>query len=426
MQNDWITLAIFVIGYALFATMPKWRPWVACACAAAMVVTGRLELADAIGHKVNWNVIALFWGTLVLAELFMLSRMPAVLAERLVDKMPTVRGAMVAVCLLASFLSMFVENVAVVLIVAPIALSLSEKIEIKPVRLLILLAICSNLQGTATLIGDPPSMIMAGYMKMNFNDFFVYLGKPGIFFAVQVGMLASMAVVAWMLRRHRNAITLIAVEKVKSSVPSILMLLLIVGLALTSAIDPDFKWFAGAFTCALALCGIVWLWRGPRWVTVKELVKALDWGTTIFLIGVFVMTGGLSESGWLDRLAAWMARVVGTNLAAAFIAIVAVAVLVSAVVDNVPFLLAMIPVAQKVSDQTGTAAPLLLFGLLIGSCLGGNITPIGASANIVSVGILKKRGYQVSFGEFMAVGMPFTLAAVVAACLMVWLIWAPK
>lgn len=425
MQTEWMTLAIFAVGYALFAVLPKWRPLVACACAALMVITGQLGWADALGAKIQWNVIALFWGTLVLAELFMLSRMPAVLAELLVDKMRTARGAMVAVCLLASALSMFIENVAVVLIVAPIALSVAEKIDIKPVRLLILIALCSNLQGTATLIGDPPSMILAGYMKMNFNDFFVYKGKPGIFFAVQAGMLASMAVVAWMLRRHRKAISLLAVEKVRSIVPTLLMTLLVIGLALTSAIDPDFKWFAGAFTCALALIGIVWLWRGPRWMPMKSLFKTLDWGTTIFLIGVFVMTGGLSESGWLDRLATWMARTVGTNLAAAFIVIVGVSVIVSAVVDNVPFLLAMIPVAQKVADQTGTAAPLLLFGMLIGSCLGGNITPIGASANIVSVGILKKRGYAVGFGEFMAIGIPYTIAAVVAAGLVVWLVWAP-
>jgi Na+/H+ antiporter NhaD/arsenite permease-like protein len=135
--------------------------------------------------------------------------------------------------------------------------------------------------------------------------------------------------------------------------------------------------------------------------------------------------GALSESGWLDVAASGISGAVGDRLFVAFLAILLVSVCISAFVDNVPFLLAMIPVTQKVADTLQAPVPLLMFALLIGSCLGGNITPIGASANVVAVGLLKKRGYVVSFGEFMKIGIPYTLAAVTAAALFVWLVWAP-
>ena len=425
MNMQWIPPIVFVLCYVLFVAFPRHRSFVACGGALLLVLTGALTWHAALMEMVNWNVIALFFGTLILADLFMQSRMPAVLAEILVDKTHTMRGAMIAVCALSGFLSMFVENVAVVLLVSPVALSLADKLKISPVRLLIGIAVSSNLQGTATLIGDPPSMILAGYLKMDFNDFFVYHGKLGIFFAVQVGAIASLLVLAWLLRKHSEKITMVSVEKIRSWVPTILMMLLIVGLSTTSIFDPDFKWLAGTLTLALAAIGLGWYELGAKWGSSRKLFKALDWDTTFFLIGVFVVVGALSESGWLDIIAKWISAEFGSSLLMAFIAIVTFSVLVSAFVDNVPFLIAMIPVTQKVADTLGAPVPVLMFGLLIGACLGGNITPIGASANVVTVGILRKRGYVMTFREFMAVGVPFTIAAVIAACAFVWWIWAP-
>jgi Na+/H+ antiporter NhaD/arsenite permease-like protein len=353
--------------------------------------------------------------------------MPAVLAEALVRHTRTMRGAILAVCALSGFLSMFVENVAVVLLVAPIALSLSEKLKINPVPLLICISASANLQGTATLIGDPPSMILAGYLKLTFNDFFVYHGKAGIFFAVQCGALAALAYMAFLFRRLKSPIALVNVEKVKSWVPTTFLLILVVGLSLTSLFDPDFKWLAGTFTLVLAALSLLWyrLRLKPRWGTVRSLIRTLDWDTTFFLIGVFVVVGALSESGLLDQVAHFITRHLGSNLLIAYIFIVVLAVVVSAFVDNVPFLLAMIPVCQSIASDLNAPGPLLFFGLLIGACLGGNITPIGASANIVTLGLLKKHGHVVRFGEFMRIGIPFTLAAVTAASLFVWWIWAP-
>lgn len=425
MQDEWIALLVFTVCYVLFVVLPNRRSVVACAGGAVLVAAGVLTWHAALAEMVQWNVVALFVGTLVLADLFLESRAPAALAEWFIRRTRTLRGAMLAVCSLASFLSIFIENVAVVLLVAPIAVSLTEKLKISPVRLLIGIAVCSNLQGTATLIGDPPSMILAGYMKMNFNDFFIYQGKPGIFFAVQMGALASLGILAYMFREHNEPVASVAQEEVKAWVPSALLGFLVLGLATTSIWDPDFKWLAGTLTMVLAVVGLVWDGVRSGRGAVGRMLKSLDWDTTFFLIGIFVVVGGLSECGILGRLAAMLSSQFGSNVIAAFLAIVGVSVVCSAFVDNVPFLLVMIPVVQQVADTLTVPVPFLMFGLLIGACLGGNITPIGASANIVAMGILKKRGHPVSFGAFVRLGVPFTAAAVLAACLFIWLAWGP-
>jgi len=418
------SLAIFIACYALFVVFQKHRSWVAAGGAIAVVVTGALPWHDAVFEAVSWNVIGLFVGTLVLADLFLHSRMPAVMAERLVSRTRTASGAMVAVCVLSGALSVFVENVAVVLLVAPVALSLADKLKVSPLRLIIFIALSSNLQGTATLIGDPPSMLLAGFMKMDFNDFFFYHGRPGIFFAVQVGALASIAVIAWFLRAHHQATGTMSVETVRSWTPSVLLIALVIGLATSTVWDPDFEWFAGVYTLVLAVIGLVWYRWVAKWGRTRDLMKGLDWDTSVFLVGVFVIVGALSSSGWLERLSAATSDAVGGSVFLAFVAIVAISVVISGFVDNVPFLAVMIPVVQQVAARMNAEVPLLMFGLLIGACLGGNITPVGASANVVAMGILRKRGTTVSFGEFMTLGIPFTVAAVVAACVLVWVVWS--
>ncbi len=418
-----IPLFIFVVCYSLFVVYPRRRSVIAITGALAVIFSGSLSWRQAVLESIQWNVVGLFFGTLLLAELFMQSRMPAVIAEKLVDSTRTMRGAMLAICALSSVLSMFVENVAVVLVVAPVALSLAEKLKISPVKLLILIALCSNLQGTATLVGDPPSMILAGYLKMTFNDFFVYHGRPSIFFVVQGGAFGAALVAVVLLYRYRERIKLVSTEKVQSYTPSILMSILIVGLSFSALFDRNFKWFAGSFAMTLGGAGLLWYRFRARWGRIRVLISTLDWDTTFFLIGVFVVVGAVGNSGWLETLARIISMAASNSPIRVYFLIVGMAVIVSAFVDNVPFLLAMIPVTQNVAGYLGVKVPLLMFGLLVGACLGGNITPIGASANIVTIGILRRTGYCVSFREFMAIGIPFTLSAVVAASALVWIIW---
>jgi len=423
MLNEWISLGVFVVVYALFVVLPHKRSWVAIGGSIILILTQVVPIKIAILEKVNWNVMGLFFGTLILAEMFLMSKVPAVIAEWLVDKMKTGMGAMLILCLLAGVISAFVENVAVVLLVAPVAFSVAERLKTSPVPLLIGIAISSNLQGTATMIGDPPSMILAGYMKMGFMDFFTLHGKPGIFFAVEIGAIASLFVLAWVFRKEKATVGTVAIEKPRSMVPSYLLGMLVICLSISTLFDPEFKWFAGVVTLGLAAIALIWYQFIAKWGNIKEMATSLDWDTTLFLIGVFIVVGGLSDAGWLTRLSDWLASTIGSNPLLTFVIIVTMSMLISAFVDNVPFLLAMIPVVQQVATQTNGPETALMYGLLIGACLGGNITPLGASANVVTLGLLKKNGHIVNFRQFMSIGIPFTLAAVLASSTFVWLVW---
>lgn len=417
-----ISLGVFVVSYVLFIILPKYRTFVAAGGVVVLLATLSISPLHAF-ISINWNVMGIFIGTLFVADVFIESRVPAFLAEKIVSRSKSVKWAVLFICALVSFISAFVENVAAVLIVAPIAFALAEKLKIDPVKLIIGIAICSNLQGTATLIGDPPSMLLGGYAKMNFIDFFFFHGRPSIFFAVEIGALASFIVLYFFFRKNRQAVSAVPVEKVKSWTPTFILVGLVVALGFSSFIDTGFSFAAGILCMAAGMISLVWklVRREGRFFST---LKSLDWDTAGFLAGVFILVGSLTEAGWIDRIADGLAHVVGGQLFMGFALIVLCSVLFSAFVDNVPYLAAMLPVTASLASRMGLSDPtVLMFGLLIGASLGGNITPIGASANIVAVGLLKKRGYVTRFGEFVRMGLPFTIAATLVGALFVWLFW---
>lgn len=386
-----------------------------------LVATQSIGLRQAF-YAVNWNVIGIFVGTLVLADIFMESRVPAYLAEIIVDKAQNTCWAILFICLMTGMISAFVENVATVLIVAPVALALSKKLNINPTNMMISIAISSNLQGAATLIGDPPSMLLAGFSKMNFMDFFFYKGRPGIFFAVETAALVSMFVLYIFFRKDKTKAAVIPVEKVRSWLPSMFLLCLIALLAVSSFFDTGFSYLAGIICVVFGVIAALWKKFADK-SSILDGIKRFDWATALFLIGVFILVGALSATGWIDRVAGFLSGTIGDNIFLGYTVIVFVSVFISAFVDNVPFLAAMLPVAVSMSAKLNIDPTMFLFGLLIGSSIGGNITPIGASANIVACSLLKKEGYTVRFFDFVRIGLPFTLAAVLAAYLFIWLVW---
>jgi len=412
------SIALFVIAYACFVLFPRRRSVPAIVCAGALVALFVITPVEAF-WSVNWNVMGIFFGMLVLAELLMKSNMPAVLAEILVAKSPNAWAAMLVICAISSAVSVFAENVATVMLIAPIALETARKLKVSPVMLLVAVAISSNLQGTATLIGDPPSMILAGKTGMTFNDFFVYRGRLSIFFFVEAGAVFSFFVLWLFFRKHKEALVLERHEKLESWTPSVFMATLIVALVLSSYIDPQFLWLSGTVCMVWAAAGLTWYL--VRHGQVTKLLSAFDWDTTFFLVGVFVLVETLTHVGCIAHITGAIRSITGESLAAQFFVLVTVSVVVSAFVDNVPYLVAMIPVAQDLA--TGPQQTLLLFGLLIASCIGGNMTPIGASANIVTVGYLRRQGHAVTFRTFMKLGVPFTVVATAAASVFLWIVW---
>jgi Na+/H+ antiporter NhaD/arsenite permease-like protein len=438
------TVGVFLTCYVLFAALPRHRHWTATAGAVAMLLLGPFGLG--IGLKpaflsrvaedgaaclpaVDWNVMGIFVGVLVVAELFMRSGMPGHIADLVIRRSPSARVTLLALCALTGIISAFVENVATVLLIAPVALSITRRLGIRPVPFFIALAISSNLQSCATLIGDPPSMLLGSEANMSFNDFIWLNGRPSIFFGVQVGAVASFLVLIVAFRKHRQNIEPEVVEPIKTWVPTALLVLLIVALAVTSTIHTGSAYTAGIICMAFAVLALAYdvLWhRTDAW----KLVKELDWATTFFLVGIFIIVGALSEQGVLVVLARWIQEITGTNLLATYVLLIVIAMVVSAFVDNVPFLVAMLPVTGTLIKGLGYSiadgdpqAYLLMFGLLLGAGLGGNISPIGASANIVAMGLMSKQGCKPTFWEFVRIGLPFTLMAVGAASVFVWFVW---
>jgi Na+/H+ antiporter NhaD/arsenite permease-like protein len=423
MDRGIISLLLFVLAYILFVIFPGRRSLIAIIAAGLLLITRVLSFPEAF-HSVNWNVMGIFVGTLAVADVFMKSRVPAVIAEIIVDKANNTAWAILFLCVFTGFISAFIENVATVLIVAPIALALARKINLNPMKMMIAIAISSNLQGTATLIGDPPSMLLAGFTKMNFGDFFLYKGKPSIFFAVELGAFVSFFILMFLFRKERHKVKVIPVEKVHSWIPSALLVLLIILLAASSFFDTGFTCAAGIICMIIGIISVAWE-KTVNKGRASELIKSLDWDTTLFLLGIFILVGSLVLTGWIDNIAQSLSNVIGGNIFFGYTLLLFISVIISAFVDNVPFLAAMLPVAIHMASKLNVNPSLFLFGILIGASLGGNITPIGASANIVTCGLLKKEGYVVKFKDFMKIGIPFTFAAVTAAYLFVWFVWKP-
>lgn len=373
-------------------------------------------------EDINWNVLGIFAGTLVVVELFIYSRVPVLLSGLLIKRSATVGIAALSVCGISGLLSAFMENVATVLIVAPVALELARRLRVSPVPFLIGLAISSNLQGTATLIGDPPSMILAGYYRLGFNDFFFFQGRPGIFFAVELGALASFGVLWLFFRKFDQPVGPVEVERPQSWVPTGILGGMIGALALSSHFDPEFRYLGGAVCLAAGLGGWLWQW-GQDQSQALRLARDYDWETTFFLAGIFVLVGALGRAGVIGDLARTIGGLTGGAPLGTYTTIVWFSVLFSAFIDNVPYLTAMVPVTHLLATSIGLSPYLLGFGLLVGTCLGGNITPVGAAANIVSVGILRREDHLVGFWEFVRIGLPFTLAATLAGYLFLLLVW---
>ncbi|MFH0963429.1 MAG: SLC13 family permease [Planctomycetota bacterium] len=417
-----LAVAIFLVTY-LFIILFYHRKTPILWAAVALLLALRIETVAQALDAIDWNVILLYFGMLFVSEVFLYSKMPDYLATRIASRTQSVRLAMVLLCVFTGALSIMLENVAVVLLVAPIGLSIARKCGISPVLLFIGMAVSSNLQGAATLIGDPPSMLLAGFAKMNFNDFFVVAGRPSIFFAVQLAAIVSAIVLYFLFRDYERRMPPIEKEEHVSVVPTILVGLLVAALVAGSCIDHGFAYMAGTLCCVFGVLSFLWyLWHSSA-AQLRDFVSKLDWQTGLFLIGVFVLVESLAVTGVMKEIADFILRVAGSRPVFVYVLIVGISVLVSAFVDNVPFLVAMLPVTAILVERTAMSPYLLYFGLLLGASIGGNITPIGASANIVAAGIIRKQGYPLKFMEFVRVGLPFTLASIGASALFVWLVF---
>lgn len=421
-----LAVSLFAVTYICLLIFSKARAYIALGSAALFVILQILPISKVWG-AIDWNVLLMIGGTMGIVALFIESKMPALLADTLIKKTSNLRWAIIALSLFAAIVSAFVDNVATVIMLAPIALSISEKLNVSPIKSLIAISIASNLEGAATLVGDTTAIMMAGEAGMNFMDFFVYKGKIGIFFAVQAGVLAATFVLWLLLRKEKHPIKLEGDTKVTNYFPTVLLLSMIVLLIAASFIPEQYKLDItnGLICVGLLLIGlIVEFARRKDFKIIKETIKEIDYFTLLLLMGLFVVIGGIKEAGVIDALSKLLVKMGGGNLFLIFTIIVWFSVLTSMFIDNIPYTATMLPVVTTIAALMNIDPTILYFGLLTGATLGGNLTPIGASANIAALGILRKNGYEVKNLDFMKISVPYTLAAVTTGYLMIWFIWA--
>ena len=418
-------IILFAATYVLMLALPKYRPFVALGSAVIFIATGMLPAGKALSY-VDFNVLMMIAGTMGIVALLIESKMPALLADLILEKVPNVKWAIVVLSLFAGLVSAFIDNVATVLMIAPIAMAIAKKLEINPIGMIIAIAVSSNLQGAATLVGDTTSIMLGGYAKMDFLDFFVFQGKPGIFWAVELGALCAASLLLIIFRKETGKVDSVGRTEVTDYFPSILMLGTVLLLIAASFFPnrPDIT--NGVICMALLVIGIVV--RCIKRKSIKaawDVLKEVDIATLGLLFGLFMVVGGITETGVVDAIASLFTKISNGNLFLIYTILVWASVLFSAFIDNIPYVATMLPVTQGIAFAMGVDPTILYYGLLSGATLGGNLTPVGASANITGIGLLRREGYDVKNRDFFRIGIPFTLAAVIPAYIFFWIFYAP-
>lgn len=448
-------LILFAVTYILMLAFQKIRPYVAIGSALIFVILGTVATlspdvfgsgffnvggeAYSYGFKqalgeIDWNVLMMIAGTMGTVYLFIESKMPQLMSDVLISKMPNVKWAIVCLSLFAGIVSAFVDNVATVLMIAPVALAFCKKVNISPVPSIICIAISSNLQGAATLVGDTTSILLAKAANLDFSDFFVDNGHVGMFWVVEAGAIVSAFIILFMFRKEDEKIEFNSRTKVEDKFPTFLLVGTIVLLIAASFIPYKDSAAEGQFykpdiTNGLICIGffLIGLLREiifkKNYKIVKDSLKEIDYYTIALLTGLFVVIGGIKSAGVIDVIGNGIAKLGSGSQFIIYTIIVWISVILSAFIDNIPYTATMLTIVPVIAADMGMDPKLLYYGLLCGATLGGNLTPIGASANIAGIGILKKEGYEVKATTFMKYGVPFTLSAVVTGYLLIWFIW---
>lgn len=419
-----LAAALFVITYIFMIKFVNHRPLVVGISALVFIILNIVPL-NTVWGAIDFNVLLMIGGTMMLVSLFSESLMPTRLADLIINKVKDIRLIILFLSMFAGFVSAFIDNVATVLMIAPVAMSLAKKLKISPVKMIIAISISSNLQGAATLVGDTSSILLGSALNMTFFDFFVYNGHMGMFWIVQISALIATAVIYIQTKDMRGKVDAIEVTKVKDMMPTYLVILMIVLLIFASFIPQDQKIdiLNGLICVCVAIFGVIYhLIRHKDSSIIKTVASEIDFNTLGLLAGLFIIISGIENAGVIDEIAKLFIKLADKPFLL-YTALVWGSVLISAFVDNIPYVATMLPVLSVISTHVPFDMTVFYFGLLSGATLGGNITPIGASANIASLGILKEAGYTVENKDFMKMSVPFTLTAVLVGYILVWFIY---
>jgi len=410
--EKWLALAIFAICFALILHRNVEIQYVSLTAAALLIGLGIINPASALLQMVDWDVLAIYWGYGMLAIVFRESKIPALVATSVLARIKKEKYALLFICALAAFLSSFMANPVIVIMLAPLAIEIAERLNASLFLYLVGLAISSNVVTTVSMVADPPALILAMATGMTFLDFYWFQGKVGLGTLSTVGVIVALLTLLYQFRHLNNTVAM-KEEKIEVTYgPLMIFIISVFALALIPMKHPGVVGF---------LLGLVSLFTGRKMI--RAMMEEFDWDTIWFLIGIFVVIGAVERVGLLKDFSDWLSGT-GLKSPAVYLAILTwMSVVISAFVDNVPYTILMIPVCNYLAQSLGISPWPLYFGMLVGTGIGGNITPVGATANVLACGMLEKRGYRIDLWEYMKISIPFSVAAVLSVHVLIQWLW---
>lgn len=416
------SIVIFVLVYILLATERVEKSVAAVLGAAAVLILGLIPF-HAVAAAVDLNVIFLLIGMMtcvaILSETGFFEWV-AISVAKLMNGRPV--PILIMLLIVTMIFSALLDNVTTIILLAPVTILITQLLELPTIPFLILEALASNIGGTATLIGDPPNIIIGSRAELSFNDFIIHL-TPGVVLIAIIFIFTAFLVMKKYLHVSdaiRTRVIEACPERAIRDVKKMKRSLIVFGFI-----------FLGFFThhhlgvppgvIALAGMGLMLM---VCYTKSEAMLRHVEWDAIMFFIGLFIIIGALEHTGAIDLLANGLLSLCGDNMLLTTMVVLWGSALLSAVLDNIPFVIVMMPMIQKLLVDTG-AAPTgdnpLFWALAMGACLGGNGTIIGASANVVVSKIGERNGYHISFMHFMRWGFPFMIQSVFIAMIYLWL-----
>lgn len=424
-----ISVAVFLFTYAIIVTEKINRSIVALLGAGLMILTGVLHQSEAIAG-IDFNTLGLLTGMMVLVSITQKSgvfQYVAIVAAKKVKADPW--GLLIMLSVVTAAFSALLDNVTTVLLIAPVVLLITDALRITPYPYLFSIIFASNIGGTATLIGDPPNIMIGSAVGLTFNDFLFNLAPV----AVVIFILTLIPIYfIWgrklyaapedreqvMAFDEREAITDVLLLKKSLAV----LFLVILGFVFAHSIHQEpgtIAMFGGALLLLLQALGKNAEEQAHQ---THRIFSEVEWITIFFFVGLFIVVAGIEKAGALELLAKQLVELTGGDFAATAFTILWVSAIASAIVDNIPFVATMIPVIQNLApvfgDENLTA---LWWSLALGACLGGNGSLVGASANLVVAGFAERAGQPIRFLPFMLMAFPLMLASIAVASLYIYL-----
>lgn len=404
-----ISVLVFLLVMAAIISEKVHRSVAAMAGAVILLLFHVLSIEEATSY-VDINTIGVLVGMMLFVAVVKNSGLfeyVAIKAAKLTKGRPM--AIMVVFAVITALLSAFLDNVTTVLLIGPMTIAITQMLEVNPIPYLLSQIMASNIGGTATLIGDPPNIMIGSAAGLSFVDFVINTGS------VIVIIMAVTVVIYYFMYRSRISVVRENMQKVMELdedrsikdkpllIKSVIMtIVVVIGFVFHSQLQVE------SATVAMFAAGFMLIFGKQD---AEEIILGVEWSTILFFIGLFVVVGGLQKSGVISSMAEVMVGFIGNNEALGIIVILWVSAIISSFLDNIPFVATLIPLILTMESSGVDVAPLW-WALSLGACLGGNGTLIGASANVVLAGVSSKNGYPITFMQYTKIGFPLMLISI--------------